>query len=136
MDLVDYFERTWIGLAPRVGKKRKNPDFPLILWNSYQVTIEGDPRTTNALEGFHNGFHHLVGCDHPTIWKFLKALKKQLVLSHLKLEQANIGIDSSPRRRGTKMIDDSLLPIVKNYKPEHDTLAYLEKIAHLFRFHS
>ena len=99
------------------------------------MTIDGDPRTTNALEGFHSGFKKLVAGDHPTIWRFLYALKKKLVLSTVKLEQANVGVFSSPRRRGREMIDENLLEMVKKYKEGNDRLIYLEKIAHAFRFH-
>ena len=78
-DLVEYFERTWIGIKNRVGRKRRDPEFAINLWNCYDVSINCDPRTTNA-KGFHNGFQKLVAGDHPSIWRFFKAIQKQLVL--------------------------------------------------------
>lgn len=77
--LVEHFKRTWIGYLRRGGNRRDPPQFMIDLWNCYQLTLDCDPRTTNALKAYHRGFNSLVGADHPTIWRFLKALKQQLV---------------------------------------------------------
>ena len=37
LDIIDYMERTWIGINPTHGMKRKPPQYPVELWNCYQV---------------------------------------------------------------------------------------------------
>jgi hypothetical protein len=33
------------------------------------------PRSTNMAEGWHHEFNSMLSCTHPSIWKFLEALK-------------------------------------------------------------
>lgn len=47
--LLDYFEDTWIGRMVR--NRRRAPKFPLILWNCYEATKNGLPKTNNSIEG-------------------------------------------------------------------------------------
>lgn len=98
------------------------------------MTLNGDPRTTNALEAWHRGFHLLVAADHPTMWRFLHSLKQQLVLSSTKIEHASVGVQDSPRRKLQLHQHQNLEKIVKKYAIG-DVVEYLTKIAHLFRFH-
>ncbi|CAK9292110.1 unnamed protein product, partial [Gordionus sp. m RMFG-2023] len=43
--LITYYEATWIGKI-----LRQEPRFPIPLWNQYASTLEGIPKTNNAVE--------------------------------------------------------------------------------------
>jgi len=71
--LTDYFEDTWIGRPTRI---RRPPIFSLDLWNQYDPTLEGLPKTNNSVEGWHKAFLSLLAAIHPTIWRLIDTLKK------------------------------------------------------------
>ena len=82
-ELVLYFERTYIGRT-LPGGTYQAPLFPIDLWNYHIETPFGLPRTTNAVEAWHRSFNATVGCHHPTIWKFIAALKREQGLVELR----------------------------------------------------
>lgn len=49
-EFAEYFERNW------VGGPAQPPRFPIPLWNQYDAIQARLPRTTNLVEGWHNGF--------------------------------------------------------------------------------
>ena len=57
---VKYFDTTYVRLA-KGRRKAVSPRYPPRLWNHYDATIEGNARTNNASEGWHNRFKLLVG---------------------------------------------------------------------------
>ena len=83
-DLLDSFEKTWIGERTRRNKKftnfdfshvdfleagRKKPQFDHTLWNVYDGVMADLPRSNNFVEGWHNAFANRVITTHPTIKK-------------------------------------------------------------------
>ena len=54
--LIDYFEDTWIGRMDRRNRRRQ-PLFPISLWNCHEAAKSGLPRTNNSVEGWHRGFN-------------------------------------------------------------------------------
>ena len=79
LELLAYFEKTWIGAA--VGRRRLQPMFPHSMWNVLGRHFNGSSRTTNSLESYHHSFNALISCQHPTIWVLLASLKKQHALT-------------------------------------------------------
>ncbi|CAF1116793.1 unnamed protein product [Brachionus calyciflorus] len=79
-DLISYFEEYYIG-KPGRGKNptRKQPRFDIKLWNCFDRTKQGLPRTNNNLEGWHHGIQSTFR-THPHLLSFIDGLK---------LEQAN-----------------------------------------------
>ncbi|CAF3362704.1 unnamed protein product [Rotaria sp. Silwood1] len=65
-DLLDYFEKTWIG-----EKKEEKPQFDYKLWNVYDGVIATAPRSNNSVEGWHNAFANRVAISHPNIVKLV-----------------------------------------------------------------
>ncbi|KAI6652923.1 hypothetical protein LOD99_4000 [Oopsacas minuta] len=65
-ELVDYFERTYIGRTLATGY-HVAATYPIHLWNNHIGTPLGLPRTTNVVEAWHRSFNATVGCHHPTI---------------------------------------------------------------------
>ena len=74
--LIQYFERTYIGCTLPGGAYQRAL-FPIGMWNHHFDNAYGFPRTTNSVEAWHRSFNVTVGCQHPNIWKFLAALKRE-----------------------------------------------------------
>jgi len=101
-DFLDYFESTWIGKLCR-NKKRRNPRFPIELWNCYNLVKYDIPKTNNSVEGWHNSFNSTLNALHPSIWKFIEALKKEEKLNRLKMHRFLAGTE--PRQKLKKYKD-------------------------------
>ena len=68
--LVDYFDSTYVnGAYLQLQQRRLRPRFPPPVWNVHEATINGTPRTNNQCEGWNNKFVHLVGHNHPSVFK-------------------------------------------------------------------
>jgi hypothetical protein len=68
-DLVEYFERTYIGAYKRVRNgqsetsikfRKTSPNFPPSVWNVRDATLNHGDRTNNICEGWNNQFSNLV----------------------------------------------------------------------------
>ena len=87
---VSYMEHTWIGTSAT------NPLFDRWSWNQNDAVLSSLPRSSNMVEGWHNGFKNLVSCSNPTIWKFMDCLKLKQALTdsqiakHLNREVDNV----------------------------------------------
>jgi hypothetical protein len=58
---VSYFESTYIGVKKRGrGVGRHEPLFKHAAWNVNKRTINGQPRTSNNMEGWHNAITYSV----------------------------------------------------------------------------
>ena len=71
-EFSEYFTRNWIGTPTQT------PRFPVALWNQFDAIDARLPRTTNLIEGWHNGFKVLVNKRKPTIIQFIDALKADI----------------------------------------------------------
>ena len=91
-----YLEYTW------VGSRSSNPLLHIHSWNQHDASLMGLPRSTNMAEGWHHGFQSMLSCTHPTIWKFLEALKKEHNLIRMQLGRMK-NLDS-PERRPAKWV--------------------------------
>ena len=54
-------------------------------WNLHDSTKMLLPRSSNLAEGWHHGFHSMLSCNNPTIWKLLDCLKAEQSLTDVKL---------------------------------------------------
>ena len=72
------FERTYIRGRRRPGRSERHGSaiFPVERWNHFETASEGIARTTNSIEGWHDGIQALLQCHHPILWTFMKGLKK------------------------------------------------------------
>ena len=69
----------------------------------WDATLLGLSRSSNIAEGWHNGFKSLVDCSHPTIWKFLEALKLEQAITDMKFCNHLIRIEKSPSSKAEEM---------------------------------
>jgi hypothetical protein len=99
--LLDYFEDAWIGRIGR-NRQRRSPKFPIKLWNCYDLIKNDIRRTNNAIEGWHNSFKSILNAVHPSIWKFIDALKKEEKLNRLRVHQFIAGNEPKPTKKKYK----------------------------------
>ena len=66
-------------------------------------------------EGWHHGFHSMLSCNNPTIWKFLDCLKAEQSQTDVKLTRRLLR--QPPEKRAAKWIkyDQRLRTIVDSY---------------------
>ena len=117
-----YYESTWMGTSST------SPLFDKDTWNQYDACQAGVPRSSNLAEGWHNGFRSLVGCAHPTVWKFLDALKLEQSLTDLKITQHLMRQPLEPRQPKWIRFDQRLNAVIENYDEYDDILTYLKVI--------
>ncbi|KAI6658285.1 hypothetical protein LOD99_15554 [Oopsacas minuta] len=117
-ELVDYFERTYIGRTLATGH-HVAATFPIGLWNYHFTTPFGLPRTTNAVEAWHRSFNATVGCHHPTIWKFILALKREQGLVGARQTDYLAGKPPTKRRRSQQSEQVLKTLAGEYYSPNH-----------------
>ena len=129
--IIDYFEDTWIGRIDRRNRRRQ-PLFPISLWNCHEAAKSGLPRTNNSVEGWHRGFNQLLGSSHPTIWKFIEDLHKQQSLNEVIIEQYIAGQHPPASRQVYRDTAQRIEDLVKDYE-NRNILEFLRGIAHNFK---
>ena len=120
-DFADYMEYTWLGTSARP------PLFSHISWNQWDATLCSLPRSSNIAEGWHNGFRSLVNCTHPTIWKFLEALKLEQAVTDGKFCNHLMRNPPPPRQKKWIKLDERLQDIIDHYD-DYEPLRYLTVI--------
>ncbi|KAI6652398.1 hypothetical protein LOD99_7412 [Oopsacas minuta] len=130
-ELVDYFERTYIGRTVASGY-HVAATYPIHLWNNHIGTPLGLPRTTNAVEAWHRSFNATVGCHHPTIWKFILSLKREQGLVEVRHTNYLVGKPPTKRRR-SQQSEEALKTLVREYySPDRSKMEFLQGVAHHF----
>ena len=76
-----------------------SPVFPHDLWNVHDRVSEAVPRTNNSIDAWHHSFQRSLQCWHPTLWKFIDALKKEERLQRLNINRLLLGQVVVPKRR-------------------------------------
>ena len=74
----EYVKETYVIGRPGRGRRRAVPPrYPVPIWNQYAGTIEGQHRTNNCSEGWHNKFRLMVGKHHPDIYSFIRNIQRE-----------------------------------------------------------
>ena len=126
--VLDYFEDNYVGRF-RVNSLRVIPTFPIDFWNLFHRTDEELPRTNNAADGWHRGFHAHVSACHTVFWKFLKVLQKEETVVRVGILQNEGGHQPPPQRRRYVDCNQRILRIVDDF-PNRQRIDYLRSIAH------
>lgn len=106
-DFLDYFQKTYIGLGIDA------PVFKIEFWNCYERVLEGIPRTTNALEGWHRSLNSRCNIAHVNLGYFIDVLRQENERNRINLLNTRTKIllpDKDFRREYT------LIGILKSYK--------------------
>ena len=96
--LYQYFEDTYIGRPNRL-RRRAPALFPIEFWNVRTQTVEGIPRTTNKIEGWHRALQSQFESHHPSVWRFLLGIRREHKLQYLSLQQILAGQDPPTLRK-------------------------------------
>lgn len=125
---IGYFESTWIGIE--INGRRRNPLFPLNMWNVHSRTVRDLPRTTNSLEGWHRAFEQRVNITHPTLARLVGKIKKEQARWELQIEQMKSGIAIG--RRDPRYIElNTAIKDVLNTVQNTPTIEFLATLASL-----
>ena len=84
------------------GGQRRDPLFPITVWNMYEQTLQGLPRTNNTVEGWHRSFQANVGGCH---LNFINILKGEQNLAQVHIAQARAG--HQPECQGRRYQDSN-----------------------------
>jgi hypothetical protein len=107
--LQEYFTRTYIGkVVPQEGRSRRDavamrrvePLFEPEIWSCHSRVLTHEPRTTNALEGWHRRFGKIIDKSHPHFYELYEELLQEESFTELQAEQLVAG--DQPRCRQTK----------------------------------
>ena len=88
------------------------------------------PKTNNAIEGWHNSFQHQLSACHPSIWKFIDALKREQCLQEMRIEQYVGGVNEVGSRKQYRDCAQRLQNIVSCYDDTENVEEYLRSDTH------
>lgn len=115
-----------------LGGRRRQPTFPQTLWNMYERTKHGHPRTNNSLEAYHRSLNTHFGVAHPTMWVALEKLasyQQHIDCDYEDLISQRHPTTTRPRSKWLKA-EERKLACVKGYEQMANKLDYLRGIAH------
>jgi len=95
---ITYFESTWIGILDRRGRRRQ-PQYPIEIWNCSERIQNDLPRTKNSIEDGHNTFSALIICKKPFIWKCISALQRDEILTKITKELLISGFPPTKKKK-------------------------------------
>ncbi|CAF2061216.1 unnamed protein product [Rotaria magnacalcarata] len=114
-DLLEYFEKTWIGEPKRRGTGRKKPLFDHKLWNIHDRVIAATPRSNNSVKGWHNAFAIRVSISHPTIVKLGEKIRREQ--SKFEVDMAKIlqGHNIKTKKTCYRKLDERITRLVNSF---------------------
>lgn len=148
-EFLDYFDATYVsGTMHRLPQQdghnqgmlmrlaRRPPTFLPETWNVHDATLNGDDRTNNACEGWNNSFRILVGAHHPSFYRLLDALRKDVAMSETMLLQHRNGDQiNRPQKRLYKQHQRRLLTFCVRISRDQTTVGdFLRSVGHTLRF--
>ena len=101
MVVVNYFEKTFLGVVTVDSEDRIPPSFPLEFWNHFdRILVNPDfPRTSNMVEGFHRGFKSRVNRPKPSVQEYFTAVREQQVITDYHIDRLDVGKTPSKKRK-------------------------------------
>ncbi|CAF4780521.1 unnamed protein product [Rotaria sp. Silwood1] len=114
-DLLEYFEKTWIGEPKRRGTGRKKPLFDHKLWNIHDRVTAAVPRSNNSVEGWHNAFANRVSISHPTIIKLTEKIRREQSKFEVDIAKILQGHDIKTKKACYRRLDERITRLVNAY---------------------
>jgi hypothetical protein len=90
-----YFQNTWLGSKNNRNPElpRRQPKFPITLWNKNRETLAGDEATNNRYENW-NSVSKFGMSMHPSLWSVLEMFQKEEALARDKINYVALGTPS------------------------------------------
>ena len=127
MPLVNYFEDNYVGRRNRLGDRRQ-PLFPVDMWSVKGQQDAGHTRTNNQLESWHNAFQGSVESHHPSIFRFIEALRREEALQRTNRIQTLQGRDLTQRMKKYVALNKRITA-VQHYRDQYTLLQFLRALA-------
>ncbi|XP_031327714.1 uncharacterized protein LOC116158974 [Photinus pyralis] len=124
--ICDYFEDVWIGRPHR--NIRRPPLFQYNLWNFYDATNNDLPRTNNSVEGWHRRFTELISAQHPSIWRFIAAIKEEQHMNEIAISHYIQGRDGPRQKKKYRDLNIRIKNCVARYDANEKFLYPSKKI--------
>jgi hypothetical protein len=125
--LLNYFEDTFIGR--RLRRRRNGALFSSDIWDCYEAVRQDNPRTNNAVEGWHNAFARSVQIAHPTLPRLVVKLQKEQSINQMIVERLIAGEDPPLRKKKYRDLDRRLRSVVLDYG-HRTSIDYLRGCSH------
>lgn len=97
-----YFEENYVIGRPGRGRRRAvNPRYPPCTWNQNNAALNGEHRTNNVSEGWHNRFRMLTGKNHPDIYSLIKEFQKEQGDTEISVVELSLGrkVKAAPKKK-------------------------------------
>ena len=122
-------------VLPPVVLRHVPPQFPPVMWNVREITLNNDHRTNNFCEAWNNGYFQLVGHKHPSFWSSIEAIRKDEATSHVAILQDAIGNPPAKRiKRKSKDLQRRLRNLCLDHSQGRKNLQeFLTAIGHTIR---
>ncbi|XP_076808608.1 uncharacterized protein LOC143451766 [Clavelina lepadiformis] len=125
--LVNYFEDNYVGRRNRRGDRRQ-PLFPVHMWSVRARQDAGLPRTNNQLESWHNAFQGSTETHHPSIFRFIEALRREVALQRANRTQLLQGRDLTQRMKRYVTMN-TRITVVQQNRGQYDLRQFLRALA-------
>uniref|UniRef100_A0A914W8X9 MULE transposase domain-containing protein n=1 Tax=Plectus sambesii TaxID=2011161 RepID=A0A914W8X9_9BILA len=125
--LITYFDKWYMGKT--VARRHRSPRFPQELWNMYDRTRNGDPRTNNSVEAYHRSLNTHFGVDHPSMWVAcdkLQRYQQKLDTDYEDLIAKRHPSTTRPSKKWMKA-EERKLKCVADYEEQPNKMDYLPR---------
>jgi len=132
--LISYIDSTYVQ-GPLRRRRRVPPRFPPQVWNVYDLVLNGDERTNNAVEGWHNHLQKMMVVHHGSLWRFLDILKKEETQIRNTIVQVqgghtNIREPVNKKYKTNQRQIENIVNQCEAYKLEGNVVGYLRAIGY------
>ena len=112
--VLNHLEDYYI-LGRRRGRGHRPPRYAIETWNTYELVINGIPRTNSTCEAWNSRFNALLGRYHPNLHLFLDALYKEEQYAESMRRSVDLG-EGPPRKKRKYVLNDARIRrIVSRY---------------------
>ena len=122
VEILSYFEVTYVGKKSGPHGDRRAAMFPPPLWDVHDRMDHGRTRTNNGVESFHSMYSNfLLQAAHPSVPKFMDSLHVQQRTSNL--DMGNIARGESNKEKNEQVQRNKrLITLAQRYLQDRDGL--------------
>ena len=97
---------------------------------SIELVQYSQPKTHQKIsaEGYHNALQSLFSASHPTIWKFIRGIEKDISRHRLTVQQARVA-NPEKKRAKYQILAARLADKIGEYESTQNKVEYLRDVA-------